>query len=75
MGRGVIWEETFDTEPLDLKGTKKWATPTPSLNKENYTSLHWIRQGHESQWKVDTHIFHPWKESKVYQRGVGSSFI
>lgn len=32
MGRGAIWEETFDTEPLDLKGTKKWATPTPFLN-------------------------------------------
>lgn len=43
MGRGAIWEETFDTEPLDLKGTKKWATPTPSLNnnkKKNHTSLH-----------------------------------
>lgn len=39
MDRRAVWEETFDTEPLHLKGTKKFAIPHPNKIIHLYIDL------------------------------------
>lgn len=64
MAGRAVWDKTCDTELLQ----KKWTAP-PTHKK--YTVWHWIRQGHESQWKADTHIFSSMKRKNkhVSKRG------
>lgn len=66
MARTAVWNETCGIELLQ-KNEQPPHTKIVYLNKE----LDKMMKFSEKQ----IHIFHPWKEKRMYQRGVLSSLI